>query len=263
MTVDPHGRVLACANLVGDDFRMLHDQSLRFLVYEANLAGRKVLWAPHRLFYNVLPNNTDPNHPPQRGLVPDLLSMADNPAHRDDNHNPLDGISTLSDAKLVGPGQVYFNQDPKKVVNRRQDKVNREYHNKAKKLDRDYHGTQEGTIGPIEDRLNMFGANGTVLGLVFGAFGEVSDHVRQVRDWIVDHRVTKEMQWSCVHPNVLKARHRNRFDCCLGSLLHRGWARLLIRRAYEEVHGPCTLHTNSPIPGCDDGHWDSVEGSHG
>ena len=54
--------------------------------------------------------------------------------------------------------------------------------------------------GPVEERLNEYGVNGEVLGLALGCFGEVSDHVRLVRDWIVAHRTAKELQWSCVHP---------------------------------------------------------------
>lgn len=258
-TVDSHGRVLACANLKGDDFRMLHNQVLRFVYQEICQAGQRARLEPSNLFANVHRNNLDQNANIHSGVVPDIQFFAGLQPRDDNLHTPHNANSTLTDAKGVCPGQEYFNRDPHGAVNRRQDKVNREYHNRAKKLDRDHHGTREGEIGPVEAHLNTFGNNGTVLGLVFGAFGEVSDHVRLIRDWVVNHRVTKEMQWSCVHPNVLKARHRGRFNVCLGTLIHRGWARLIIRRAYEEVLGPCASHLVAPMQGCDDGHWESVE----
>ena len=46
----------------------------------------------------------------------------------------------------------------------------------ARKLDQKYHGTQPGTIGPIETRLREYGKpdGHTVSGLVLGAFGELS-----------------------------------------------------------------------------------------
>ena len=130
----------------------------------------------------------------------------------------------------------------------------------AKRLDRDLHGTPPTQIGPVEERLNSFGNEGEVLGLVFGCFGEVSSHVRLVRDWIVGNRVVKELQWSCIHPKVLLARYRGRFDCCLGTLLQAGWARLILRRAHEEVLGPSApqYNTTSP-PGFEDTDWDVLE----
>ena len=46
----------------------------------------------------------------------------------------------------------------------------------ARKLDQKYHGTQPGTIGPIEARLREYGKpdEHAVSGLVLGAFGELS-----------------------------------------------------------------------------------------
>ena len=176
------------------------------------------------------------------------------------NQTTLDVLPTLWDLKTNSPSEAYFNNPngDVKAVDRRQDRVAREYRRKAKRLDHELHGTDPNDTGPVEERLNEYGVNGEVLGLALGCFGEVSDHVRLVRDWIVAHRTSKELQWSCVHPKVLLARYRGRFNCRLGALLHAGWARMLLRRAHEEVYGPSS-HFATAMPGMDDDHWDPVD----
>ena len=61
-------------------------------------------------------------------------------------------------------------------VRARGTRTERRYCKVARKLDQNYHGTQPGTIGPIEARLREHGKpdEHAASGLVLGAFGELS-----------------------------------------------------------------------------------------
>ena len=59
-------------------------------------------------------------------------------------------------------------------MDRRARTLNSEYLDKAKLVDRQYGEVQEGTVGPVQRKLESFGE---VKGLVFGAFGEGSEDV--------------------------------------------------------------------------------------
>ena len=52
-----------------------------------------------------------------------------------------------------------------------------EYLPKARELDRQYSGVEQGTVGPVQRKLESFGE---VKGLVFGAFGEGSEDVHSL-----------------------------------------------------------------------------------
>ena len=60
-------------------------------------------------------------------------------------------------------------------------------------MDRQFGGVQEGTVGPVERKLESFGA---VKGLVFGAFGEGSEDVHSLINSVVSCRArTLALQW--------------------------------------------------------------------
>ena len=62
------------------------------------------------------------------------------------------------------------------MVNARQKKVNTDYQCWAKSLDARGGDTRDG----IEAELNSYGQGGTVLGPVVGAFGEMSEDVKEL-----------------------------------------------------------------------------------
>ena len=69
---------------------------------------------------------------------------------------------------------------------RRQKEVKREYFKKAEKLDRKFHNTPPGTVGPFSRVLRDYGVQGEVLGLVVGAFEEASQDVHHLRDVLAE-----------------------------------------------------------------------------
>ena len=78
----------------------------------------------------------------------------------------------VGDAWLRFPQYGAFN----KTVNTRQRQVSREYFSRAKKIDEKKGNTE------MMDQLHDYGKDGEVIGLVFGAFFEVSDGVHGLID---------------------------------------------------------------------------------
>ena len=74
-----------------------------------------------------------------------------------------------------------------RAVDKRAEQLHEEYVRKAKKVDRDYVGTQPGNVGPVQAKLLSFER---VRGLVFGAFGEASQAVHQLIDTLANSRVS-------------------------------------------------------------------------
>jgi len=68
------------------------------------------------------------------------------------------------------------------VVNARQKKVNTDYHSRAKSLDARGGDTRDG----FEAELNSYGQGGRVLGPVVGAFGEMSDDVKELANAVAE-----------------------------------------------------------------------------
>jgi hypothetical protein len=95
-------------------------------------------------------------------------------------------VRTLADTKTLACGKNYpsfFAEDPYKrknnPVKQRAALVPKQYLSKARSLDHQLHGTERGTVGPIEAKLLEYGTlDGldahVVVGLVLGAFGELS-----------------------------------------------------------------------------------------
>jgi hypothetical protein len=149
------------------------------------------------------------------------------------------GVTTLTDVKTLAPGQVYKADVPLgpgpgqygSVVAKRQEKVHKEYEAHAQKLDRSK-GTPVGTKGPMETRLADFGREGKVVGLVMGAYGELSQGVHELIDLIA----TKRANDYCTNHLMTISRAKNMFKQVIrrkwGLFAHRGWANLLLQRSY-------------------------------
>ena len=82
----------------------------------------------------------------------------------------------LAELKVIGAVDTWYKRignlaRSKKGVERRKQLLQGEYRNPLAALDRRYHGTQEGDVGPLVRRLQGFGP---LQGLVIGAFQESS-----------------------------------------------------------------------------------------
>jgi len=109
----------------------------------------------------------------RQGIVPDFLV----------------GGKKLADVKVVGLGKTHYvtNQPqtptPMWAVTKREKKVNTEYLRLAhQKIDRPFHNTAPGDVGPMEAELRSYG-DPAVTGLVAGHFGEIG---RQFDDLLKD-----------------------------------------------------------------------------
>ena len=193
-------------------------------------------------------------------MIPDLLIQADQSTHGPTD-NPLSRHPVLVDFKTLGCGDCYLLKDPSRATATREKRVLTEYLRKARNLDQEHNGTAPGQPGPVEKRLRSFGPPGEpVLGLIVGAFGELSDNFLRVRDLIVEPRLRQDLQFLSTPVSVLKGRLIQQLNCEWGCLAHFGWARLVLRRAFEEVclSSPGFSH---PDPSVLDEHWSILQDS--
>ena len=102
----------------------------------------------------------------------------------------------------------------------------------ARKLDQKYHGTQPGTIGPIEARLREYGKpdEHAVSGLVLGAFGELSTDCYSLAYAIARVKATKYLSYFNIKPQGALALHKQAVLRLWGLTAQRGWARLILNR---------------------------------
>ena len=141
-----------------------------------------------------------------------------------------DGVKTICDIKTLSPGEGYVERTMS--VEKRAENVNTEYIRKANKIDRDFNGTEEGSIGPVRRELSTYGKNGTVMGLVVGPYGECSSHLDDFIDFVARHMAKRQVEGLNLSEGPIKGMIKKRIRSKLGLLIHRGWAQLLIGRAY-------------------------------
>ena len=126
----------------------------------------------------------------------------------------------------VCPGQCYRKNWQQQPVEARQNQVNTEYYRHARELDAKFQ-----TDGKVENRLKSYGKDGTVGGLVCGAFGECSSHMHQLATLVSKHQTA--IQASGLHEDearYLRAKNERSIKNLWGLTIHREWARLLIGR---------------------------------
>ena len=150
----------------------------------------------------------------RQGLVPDFTAYL-----RPATDGPLRDV--LLDVKTLHYGASTYPPSEERchAVARRAAAVNSEYLHKARALDRQLLGVQNGATGPVEQKLRSFGH---VRGLVFGSWGEGSADIT----WLL-HQIA---EWGSVHGCHLGA-HRDT-DVVRGILigaLQRRWGILAAR----------------------------------
>ena len=80
---------------------------------------------------------------------------------------------------------------PGATLEKRKKAVNKEYHDRTKKLNFELHGTQEDQRGPIESALKEYGHSGRVLAPVIGQYGDASSDLSLIWDLIAREMARK------------------------------------------------------------------------
>lgn len=195
-TVDIWGDRVQSQTLVGDIYRHKHD-SVKMKIF--SLANECHLPATCEVFGIFAPCI------PQRGLsrmergrarqsiIPDFLFQLPHTIGGD----PLDGgssggtiaagkLPTLGELKTVSFCPTYFFPGAKKRgVELRADKIPSQYTKKARDTDRDFCNTPQGTIGPVETKLNSFPP---LLKLVVGPNAECSSDLHDLVQILAESR---------------------------------------------------------------------------
>ena len=100
-------------------------------------------------------------------------------------------VSRLAELKVIGAVKTWYPRTGdcarrKKGVERRSQELSGEYRRPLIALDRKYHGTQAGQVGPLVRRLDSFG---NLQGLVMGAFQEGSKDLHALLESLADSKL--------------------------------------------------------------------------
>ena len=119
------------------------------------------------------------------------------------------------------------------MVNARRKKVNTNYHFRAKLLDARGDDTRDG----FEAELSSYGQGGRVLGPVVGAFGAISEDVKEVANAVADELAVEHCSfYEDKTSKAVKGFFLNQLYRSWGHTAHRGWARLLLdRRSFVQI----------------------------
>jgi hypothetical protein len=212
-------------------------------------------WVPHRggmhgkprtckdIFNHLSPASEGETQRVLQSIIPDLLidgrflpfSLGGTGV------NLLRGVKTLVDVKTKSCDDKYAacaSPASQAVVNKRQQQVNSNYHNRARKLDEDM-GFQNGEDGPFTKTLNEYGVEGgQVVAPVVGAFAEMSSHVYAIADLIASLLAAEHCSYFARSHVEAKGVFQQRLFRSWGLGAHLGWARVLIDRTNDLVR-PC------------------------
>ena len=144
-------------------------------------------------------------------------------------------------------------------VERRAERVSREYLLTARSLDRDIHKTVLGEVGPIEAKLLEYGAREgpkahAVVGLVLGAFGELSNSCYSLCTAIARVSAAKLLSFWQMSAEQALALSKQKILRFWGLTAQRGWARLILDRLNDLVVPP-----DAPMDGTRDPDADAHE----
>ena len=97
-------------------------------------------------------------------------------------------VSRLAELKVINCCPTRYPLGTRtKAVDRRANLLAGEYREKARKADRNYVGTDEDVVGPVENKLLQYG---DLQGLVVGAFGEGSEDLHSFVQVIAEAKVS-------------------------------------------------------------------------
>ena len=176
--------VMNCKHLPGDTWRARHDTGKLAIVHECLHAGLvhdcEVYW----IFADLIPGQAVVQGGElewgraRQGLIPDFRIRLTTPEGLTDH---------LAELKFISAGVSWF---PRGVVgkgtDRRGNGLPRLYKKKLEPLDRLYHQTADGQIGPLVRRLQTYGK---LESLVVGPWGEGSKDLHSLVKTLAESRV--------------------------------------------------------------------------
>ena len=166
-TVDPHGDNLGA--ITGQHMLAKHDHIKWSLYQIMQYADFRAECEPKGLFRQFAQFMDESEGMRKREIIqPDFLFQRATGEY-------LGDVKTISFTTSNYGGLK--RTEPHLAVNTRARKVHKEYLNKAKAADRKWNHTPQNAVGPIELRLNEFGA---VRPFVFGFLGETNNAVRKL-----------------------------------------------------------------------------------
>ena len=183
--VDPFGETVQSTITTGDHYRKRHDAFKMRLFQMCLWAGLDAEVEIFNLFAASIPQeglNRMERGRKVQSIVPDMRITI-----------PVEGnlVPRLHELKIISSSKTRYlprrqGQEAVRAVDKRAQELNGEYIAKARSTDRQYCGTPEGTIGPVESKL---GRLGDVKGVVVGAFGEGSDDLHALIHHLASSRV--------------------------------------------------------------------------
>ena len=181
--------MMSVTNIPGDSFRIRHDKVKtvinRFCLTSNIRAECEVFGA----FKDLIPTHAlDQEEVLQRGrgrqgILPDFRLELPSTVGQSEYR--------LAELKCIGAVEKWYPRSGncarrKQGVERRKEKLAEEYRKPLAALDRKYHGTQEGQVGPLARRLAGYGQ---LQGLVMGAFQECSKYLHPLLGILADFKL--------------------------------------------------------------------------
>ena len=159
----------------------------------------------------------------------------------------LDGANHIVDFKTRQGLSHYDNTStiPGATLEKRQTAVNKEYHDRTRKLDSELHGSQQDQRGPIESELNEYGHRGRVLAPVIGRYGGVSSDLSLILDLVAREMARKHTAFYNIGFSEAKALFRLKLARKWDHAVAREWATLLLDRLRDFVVVPSSAGGNS------------------
>jgi hypothetical protein len=248
--VDQWGHTIKSVNgIKGDGIRHMHDQhvdKLSKLLHSANILHKGGRYGITRTCTGLFNHHLlDPSQSSdealrlRQGIEPDIVILCSQMPGTSFGNSDI-----MTDVKTLSPATAYECPHPENALDAKHRSVNTSYHRNARNLDL-LAGTPHGTTGPVETTLNTYD-QGRVQGLVFGAFGGVSDTVQ-----VILKKVTKEAALDyCrnfdVTPGAARSIISSRMNQELGLSIHLAWAKLLLNRVRDFVIRPADFRAPAP-----------------
>jgi hypothetical protein len=180
-------------------------------------------------------------------IIPDLVIRASHLSGSNGVDCDLDGANHIVDFKTLQGLSHYDNTStiPGATLEKRQKAVNKEYHDRTRKLDSELHGSQQDQRGPIESELNEYGHRGRVLAPVIGRYGGASSDLSLILDLVAREMARKHTAFYNIGFSEAKALFRQKLARKWGHAIARGWATLLLDRLRDFVVVPSSAGGNS------------------
>ena len=242
VVVDRFGDKVMSSHLPGDTWRAKHDEIKSAISGLCVWAHLPMTCEVFNLFAHLIPQeglNRMERGRRRQALVPDFrLTMPD----------PATGVRRkLAELKILNCcSSRYQVGERQKGVDRRARLLAAEYRRKAKNVDKDFVGTADGEVGPVERKLAEYGE---LLGLVIGAWGEGSEDLHDLLQVIAQGRLGamglargrpgSEAELGVIMGQVRRrlsvASVRARVTCLITrmSLLGEGSKKVMNRRQYQ------------------------------